>query len=63
MELRPPPRIGGKPLFAYVSFYSDQKMAMETPPIAVMPEPTIRLGVGALNFRVPLGKLKPGGYQ
>lgn len=36
---------------------------METPPIAVMPEPTTRLGVVALNFRVPLGRLKPGRYQ
>jgi len=51
------------PLFAYVSFYSDQKLAMETPPIAVTPEPTTRLGVVPLNFQVRLGKLKPGRYQ
>jgi VWFA-related protein len=51
------------PLFAYVSFYRDQKMAMETPPIAVTPEPTTRLGVVPLNFQVGLGKLEPGEYQ
>jgi VWFA-related protein len=51
------------PLFAYVSFYRDQKMAMETPPIAVTPEPATRLGVVPLNFQVALGKLSPGEYQ
>ena len=51
------------PLFAYVSFYHDQKMALELPPIAVMPEPTTRLGVTPFNFRLSLGKLKPGPYQ
>jgi VWFA-related protein len=51
------------PLFAYVSFYRNQKMAMETPPIAVTPEPATRLGVVPLNFQVGLGKLSPGQYQ
>jgi VWFA-related protein len=51
------------PLFAYVSFYRDQKMAMETPPIAVTPVPATRLGVVPLNFQVGLGKLAPGQYQ
>jgi len=51
------------PLFAYVSFYRDQKMAMETPPIAVTPQPSTRLGVVPLNFQVGLGKLAPGEYQ
>ncbi|HEX4065446.1 MAG TPA: VWA domain-containing protein [Acidobacteriaceae bacterium] len=51
------------PLFAYVSLYRDQKMAMETPPIAVTPEPATRLGVVPLHFEVPLGKLEPGAYQ
>ena len=53
----------GAPLFAYVSFYRDQKMAMETPPIAVTPQPATRLGVVPLNFEVGLGKLAPGEYQ
>jgi VWFA-related protein len=51
------------PLFAYVSFYRDQKLAMETSPIAVTPEPATRLGVVPLNFQVGLGKLAPGEYQ
>jgi VWFA-related protein len=54
---------GSSPLFAYVSFYRDQKMAMETAPIAVTPEPTTRLGVVPLHFQVALGKLAPGPYQ
>lgn len=51
------------PLFAYVSFYHDQKLALEMPPIAVMPEPTTRLGVTPFSFQLSLGKLKPGPYQ
>jgi hypothetical protein len=51
------------PLFAYVSFYRDQKMVMETAPIAVTPEPYTRLGIVPLKFQVPLGKLVPGPYQ
>lgn len=51
------------PLFAYVSFYRDQKLALEMPPIAVMPEPTTRLGVTPFTFQLSLGKLKPGPYQ
>lgn len=51
------------PLFAYVSFYRNQKVAMETPPIAVTPEPATRLGIVPLNFQVALGKLAPGQYQ
>ncbi|MGB7188660.1 MAG: VWA domain-containing protein [Acidobacteriaceae bacterium] len=51
------------PLFAYVSFYRDQKIALEMPPIAVMPEPATRLGVTPFSFKVPLGKLTPGAYQ
>jgi hypothetical protein len=54
---------GSSPLFAYVSFYRDQKMAMETAPIAVTPEPATRLGVVPLHFQVALGKLAPGPYQ
>ncbi len=51
------------PLFAYVSFYRGQKMVMETPPIAVTPEPATRLGIVPLSFQVGLGKLAPGEYQ
>jgi VWFA-related protein len=51
------------PLFAYVSFYRDQKPAMELPPIAVTPEPETRLGVVPLRFQAGLGKMEPGRYQ
>lgn len=51
------------PLFAYVSFYRDQKMAFETPPIAVTPLPENRLGMVPLAFSIGLGKLAPGEYQ
>lgn len=54
---------GSTPLFAYVSFYRDQKPAMELPPIAVTPQPATRLGVVPLSFQVSLGKLEPGRYQ
>lgn len=60
----PSTRAGGSaPLFAYVSFYRDQKPAMELPPIAVTPQPATRLGVVPLSFQVSFGKLEPGRYQ
>jgi len=59
----PAPSAASTPLVAFVSFYRDQKLAMETPPIAVTPEPGTRLGVVPLSFQVPLGKLEPGRYQ
>ncbi|MGA8528157.1 MAG: VWA domain-containing protein, partial [Acidobacteriaceae bacterium] len=58
-----PTAVKPTPLFAYVSFYRDQKMALETPPIAVAPEAATRLGVVPLNFQVAVGKLAPGEYQ
>jgi len=51
------------PLFAYVTLYRDQKKALDTPPIAVMPEVGSRLGIVPLSFHVGLGKLAPGKYQ
>ena len=51
------------PLFAYVSLYHDQKLAMETAPIAVTPLPNTRLGIVPLSFQVALGDLQPGSYQ
>jgi len=51
------------PLFAYVSFYQGQKMALETQPIAMSAEPATRLGVVPFHFQVALGKLAPGPYQ
>jgi hypothetical protein len=51
------------PFFAYVSFYRQQKLALETAPIAITPQPESRLGMVPLSFTVSLGKLAPGEYQ
>jgi hypothetical protein len=51
------------PLFAYVSLYSDQKLAFETPPIAVGAQPATRLGIVPLSFHIGLAGLNPGPYQ
>jgi VWFA-related protein len=53
----------GVPLFAYVSLYSNQKIAMETPPIAVKAQLATRLGIVPLSFHVGLGTLDPGQYK
>jgi hypothetical protein len=55
----PPP----DPLFAYVTLYRDQKKALDTTPVAVLPEAGSRLGITPLSFHVSLGKLAPGEYQ
>jgi hypothetical protein len=57
------PPAAGHPLFAYVSLYRNQKLAMETVPIAVMPRPGTRLGIVPLSFQVSLGDLEAGSYQ
>jgi VWFA-related protein len=51
------------PLVAFVSFYRDQKKALETPPIVVTPSPESRLGIVPLSFSIDLGELSPGGYE
>lgn len=51
------------PVFAFVSLYRDQKKALDTAPIAVMPEAGSRLGIVPLSFHVGLGKLAPGRYR
>ena len=51
------------PLFAWVTFYRDQKMAMETPPVAMTAMPATRLGIVPFSFHIPLGSLTDGQYQ
>jgi len=51
------------PLFAWVTFYRDQKLAWETQPVAVTSLPATRLGVVPFSFHIPLGSLAPGQYQ
>jgi VWFA-related protein len=60
---KPPAAPQTPPLFAYVSLYRDQKLAMETAPIAITPLPNTRLGIVPLSFQVALGDLQPGPYQ
>jgi VWFA-related protein len=58
-----PPANSDAPLFAYVSLYRDQKIALETPPVAVTAQPATRLGIVPLSFHIGLGTLSPGQYQ
>jgi hypothetical protein len=51
------------PLFAWVTFYRDQKMVLETPPVAMTAQTTTRLGVVPFSFRIGLGALAAGQYQ
>lgn len=60
----PPPGADvSAPLFAWVTFYHDQKMVMETPPVAMTAAPGTRLGVVPFSFHVGLGSLADGQYQ
>jgi len=51
------------PLFAYVSLYGNQALALESPAIAVTAQPATRLGVVPLSFHIGLATLNPGRYQ
>jgi VWFA-related protein len=59
----PSPVVAEHPFFAYISLYRNQKLAMETVPVAVMPQPGTRLGIVPLSFQVSLGNLEAGSYQ
>lgn len=61
----PPPPAGTAtpPLFAYITLYHNQKLAFETPPIAVTAQPATRLGIVPLSFHIGLGTLAPAQYQ
>jgi VWFA-related protein len=61
--LTPAPVKSPPPLVAFVSFYRDQKKALETPPTAVTALPGSRLGIVPLSFTVKLDDLPPGEYQ
>lgn len=51
------------PLFAYVTLYRDQKLALETPPIAVTAQAATRLGIVPLSFHIGLRTVAPAQYQ
>jgi VWFA-related protein len=52
-----------QPLFAFVSLYLAGQKILETPPVAIQPNSTSRLGITPLNFNVALDRLPPGTYD
>ncbi|MGC2161332.1 MAG: VWA domain-containing protein [Silvibacterium sp.] len=52
-----------KPLIAFVSFYRDQALAMQSQPIAVTPQPSQKLKHVPLSFNLDLNHLAPGEYE
>lgn len=53
----------GRPLVAFVSFYSGQSKVFETQPMAVTSASTSRLGAVPLSFSIGLNQLPPGRYE
>ena len=56
----PPP---ASPLFAFVTFYRGGKKLYETPPQAVIPSATSRLGTTSLSFDLGVDSLPRGSYD
>jgi VWFA-related protein len=52
-----------QPLFAFVSLYLAGQNVLDTPPVAIQPNPSSRLGITPLNFSVALDRLPPGTYD
>jgi VWFA-related protein len=52
-----------RPFVAYVSFYRDHAKVFETPPVAVNPAATGRLGIAPLNFNLGVSQLQAGEYD
>jgi VWFA-related protein len=52
-----------RPLIAFVSFYSAQKKAWETPPLKVTDGANTRLRTMPIRFSIPLDSLQPGKYD
>ena len=52
-----------QPLFAFVTLYHEGKQAFETPPTAIVPNPTSRLGTMPLSFNLGVNGLPPGEYD
>ena len=53
----------GKPLFAFVSLFSNGNKLFETAPSAVIPSPASRLGTMPLSFSLGVTQLPPGEYD
>ncbi len=52
-----------QPLIAFVSFYGDQALQLQSQPIAVTPQPSQRLKPVPLQFTIDLSGLAPGRYE
>jgi VWFA-related protein len=62
---QPPPGSppASQPLFAFVGLYLGGNKALETPPTAVVPSATSRLGTMPFSFSVDIDRLAPGNYD
>ena len=58
-----PGRPNEQPLFGFVSLYRADHKVFETPPTAVIPGATSRLGTTPLSFTLKMGGLQPGEYD
>jgi VWFA-related protein len=60
---QPDSKAPSQPLLAFVSLYLGARKVFETPPAAVSPDPTSRLGKTPLGFSFALDQLSPGSYD
>jgi hypothetical protein len=54
---------GDQPLFAFVSLYLANRKVFETPPSAVVPDASSRLGTMPLSFTLGIHDVPPGRYD
>jgi VWFA-related protein len=57
------PKPASQPLFAFVSLYRDGNRVFDTPPTAIEPSATSRLGTMPLTFNLGVNGLPPGQYD
>jgi VWFA-related protein len=57
------PPLPAQPLFAFVTLYLAGQKVLDSPPVAIQPNPSSRLGVTPLSFSVALDRLPPGTYD
>jgi hypothetical protein len=57
------PKPASQPLFAFVSLYRDGNRVFDTPPTAIEPSATNRLGTMPLTFNLGVNGLPPGQYD
>ena len=52
-----------QPLFAFITLYLSGNKVFETPPVAIVPNPAVRLGTMPLSFSLGINRLAPGEYD